>query len=114
VKGFFETRFNQYLGRISYSLYLIHGPVLWTLGDRLYLAVGWTRDNKVEGLLDWFNLWPLSKAGPLGLEPSFLIPHLVLLPFTFWLAEIATRLFDKPSIRFARWAYRKVLEPCPD
>ncbi|ROV94991.1 hypothetical protein VMCG_08294 [Cytospora schulzeri] len=28
----FTNPFSQYLGRISYSLYMVHGPLLWTLG----------------------------------------------------------------------------------
>lgn len=109
LKSFFETRFCQYLGRISFALYLVHGPVLWILADRIYLAVGWTRTDNLEGLKDWMNLYPISKAGPLGLEPSFLLPHLVILPFTFWLAEIATKLFDEPSVKFSQWAFRTTL-----
>jgi peptidoglycan/LPS O-acetylase OafA/YrhL len=110
LKYFFETRFCQYLGRISFAFYLIHGPVLWTLADRIYLAVGWSRENNVDGLTDWINIGPLlPKTGPLGLEPGFLLPHLIILPFTLWLAEMATKLFDRPSIRFAGWAYRKAL-----
>jgi peptidoglycan/LPS O-acetylase OafA/YrhL len=109
LKRFFETRFCQYLGHISYALYLVHGPVLWTLSDRIYYAVGWTRDFKNDGLHGWENLFPLSKEGPLGLEPSFLLPHLIILPVTLWLAEIATKLFDEPAVRFANWFYRRSL-----
>ncbi|KAI1000562.1 hypothetical protein K3495_g7629 [Podosphaera aphanis] len=109
LRGFFETRFCQYLGRISFALYLVHGPVLWTLGDRLYLAVGWIREEHVEGLKSWINLHPISNGGPLGLEPKFLIPNLILLPLTLWLSEVVTKLFDEPSVRIAQWAYRKTL-----
>ena len=114
VRWFFEGRFCQYLGQISFALYLVHGPVLWTLGDRLYLAVGWIREEHVEGMKDWMNLWPMSKKGPLGLEPAFLIPHLMLLPFTLWLAEVVTRLCDAPSVRFPRWLYEKSIRPPGD
>lgn len=109
LKSFFETRFNQYLGRISFALYLVHGPVLWILGDRLYVATGWVRDSHKTGLPDWINTFPISKAGPLGLELSFLAPHLIILPITLWLAQIVTRLFDEPSVKFSRWAYRMTL-----
>lgn len=109
LKAFFETRFCLYLGRISFALYLIHGPVLWTLGDRVYLAVGWIRFEHIEGLKSWLNLYPISSAGPLGLEVRFLVPHLIILPFTFWLADITTKLFDEPSVRIAQWVYRKTL-----
>lgn len=111
LRRFFEARFNQYLGRISFGLYLVHGPVLWVLGDRVYAAVGYERDSMNQGLENWRNLFPLSKAGPLGLEVAFLVPQLVLLPFTLWLAECATKMFDEPSVRFAQWAYRRALEP---
>jgi peptidoglycan/LPS O-acetylase OafA/YrhL len=111
LKGFFETRFNQYLGRISFAFYLVHGPVLWILGDRLYVATGWSRESHVTGLPQWMNKFPMSKAGPLGLELSFLAPHLIILPVTLWLAEIATKVFDEPSVKFSQWAYRRALAP---
>jgi peptidoglycan/LPS O-acetylase OafA/YrhL len=111
LKGFFETRFNQYLGRISFALYLVHGPVLRILGDRLYVATGWSRESHAIGLHDWIDIFPLSKTGPLGLELSFLAPHLIILPVTLWLAEIATKLLDKPSVKFAQWAYGRSLAP---
>ncbi|RDW77621.1 hypothetical protein BP6252_05674 [Coleophoma cylindrospora] len=107
LRSFFELRFNQYLGRISFGLYLVHGPVLWILGDRLYAAAGWSRDFNNTGLSSWKNLFPLSTSGPLGLEVAFLAPHLIILPVTLWLAEIATKLFDEPSVRFAGWAYKQ-------
>lgn len=111
LKSFFEMRFNLYLGRISYAFYLIHGPVMWTLGDRLYVALGWYRDAHKSAIPGWVNLFPLSKAGPLGLELSFLLPHLVILPVTLWLAELVTRGVDKPTVRFVQWAYARTLPP---
>lgn len=111
LKSFFETRFNQYLGRISFALYLVHGPVLWTLGDRIYLAVGWYREVHTTALPQYINLFPLSQKGPLGLELSFIVPHLIILPVTLWTAEVVTKLVDEQSVRFARWAYTSSLEP---
>lgn len=108
LKRFFETRFCQYLGRISFSLYLVHGPVLWTLGDRMYAAVGWPKDSRMAHIPQWVGAFPLSTAGPLGLEPAFLLPHIVLLPLTLYLAEVVTRAFDEPSVRFPQWLYRTV------
>lgn len=112
LKSFFETRFNQYLGRISFALYLVHGPILWTIGERLYAAVGWSRAaNVAANIPGWVDIVPLSKAGPLGLELAFLVPQLILLPLTFWVAEIVTKLFDEPSVKFAQWLYGKTLAP---
>lgn len=107
LKRFFETRFCQYLGRISFGLYLVHGPVLFILGDRIYSAVGWTRVRHLTGMPQWVNAWPMSHAGPLGLEWGFLVPNLILLPVTFWFAEIATRFIDTPSVKFGQNLYRR-------
>lgn len=109
LKSFFDNRFNQYLGRNSFSLYLVHGPVLWTLADRVYLALGWERENNIEGLLGWINLFPIKISGIYGLEFCFLLPHLLLLPVTLWVAEMTTKLFDEPSIRFPHWVYKRTL-----
>jgi peptidoglycan/LPS O-acetylase OafA/YrhL len=109
LKHVFETRFCQYLGRISYALYLVHGPVLWTLGDRLYTAAGWNTHDAQAKLGNWLNRFPLSMAGPFGLEIAFLIPQMILLPLTLWVSEIVTRVFDEPSVRFAESLYRRTL-----
>ena len=110
LKSFFETRFCQYLGRISFSLYLVHGPILWTLGDRLYVAVGWHRETHLTNLPGWVDRFPIPRVGPLGLELNFLLPHLILLPVTLWVADMVTRFFDEPSLRFSKWLYGRTLE----
>jgi peptidoglycan/LPS O-acetylase OafA/YrhL len=109
LKSFFETRFSQYLGRISYALYLVHGPCLWILGDRIYASVGWVRQIHLLNIPQWCNLFPLPKFGPFGMEFAFLVPNLVMLPFTFWVAEMTMKLFDEPSVRFAQWLYRSTM-----
>lgn len=111
LRRFFESRFCQYLGRISYALYLVHGPILSTIGDRLYYAVGWVRliERDMLKLGSWANIFPLSKAGPLGLEPAFLVPNIILLPLTLWVADMVTRAVDEPSVRFAQSLYKKTL-----
>ncbi|KAK3898876.1 acyltransferase family-domain-containing protein [Staphylotrichum tortipilum] len=106
LKRFFETRFCQYLGRVSFSLYLVHGPVLWTLGDRLYSAVGWPKESRLLNIPQWVNAFPLPTSGPLGLEIAFWAPHIILLPVTFYVAELVTRAFDEPSVRFPQWLYK--------
>ncbi|KAI9827427.1 MAG: hypothetical protein M1819_006968 [Sarea resinae] len=113
LKTFFEARFNQHLGRISFAFYLVHGPVLWILGDRLYSVTGWSRESHAIGIPKWISILPLSKRGPLGLDMAFLAPQLILLPVTLWLAEVATKLIDEPSVKFAQWAYRMTLAPPP-
>ncbi|KAF9785593.1 hypothetical protein IL306_005469 [Fusarium sp. DS 682] len=109
LKGFFETRFCQWLGRISFALYLVHGPVLWTIGERLYVAAGWQNEEIMKNIPHWANKLALPMSGPLGLEISFLLPQLVLVPLTFGLADVVTRFIDTPSVKFAAWFYKKAL-----
>ena len=108
LKSLFETRFSQYLGRISYALYLVHGPLMWTFADRVYAAVGWPKTYAVDDVNVWSNFFPLPTTGPLGLELAFLLPHLIILPLTLWVAEMVTKVFDEPSIRFSHWAYKRM------
>ena len=111
LKRFFELPFNQYLGRLSFSFYLVHGPIMWILGDRLYVATGWSREVHAIGIPNWINAFPLSKRGPLGLELSFLLPHIIILPATLWTAEIVMKIFDEPSVRFSQWLYNMAVAP---
>ncbi|KAH7392305.1 acyltransferase 3 [Phaeosphaeria sp. MPI-PUGE-AT-0046c] len=111
LKRFFETRFCQYLARISFALYLVHGLTMWTLGDRLYAAVGLARPGHDAGIPQWVNKFPLSQKGPMGLELAFWLPQLVLLPVTFYVAEVVTKLADEPSVKFTNWVYKTVLSP---
>ncbi|KOS19074.1 hypothetical protein ESCO_000354 [Escovopsis weberi] len=113
LKGFFETRFCQFLGRVSFALYMVHGPVIWTVGDRLYAAAGWFTDEHTQHIPRWADALRLPRKGPLGLEVSFLVPQLVLLPLTLLLAEVVTRAVDTPSVHFADWLYRRTLGPEP-
>ncbi|KAF5678373.1 hypothetical protein FHETE_1347 [Fusarium heterosporum] len=109
LKAFFETRFCQYLGHISFSLYLVHGPVLWSIGERLFMATGWQNEEMMKNIPHWANKLALPMSGPLGLEVSFLLPQLILVPLTFGLADVATRFIDTPCVRFAAWLYKKAL-----
>ncbi|KAK5992707.1 O-acetyltransferase PaAT-1 [Cladobotryum mycophilum] len=113
LKRFFETRFCQFLGRVSFALYMVHGPVLWTIGDRLYMAAGWFTDEHMKHIAHWANALHLPRVGPLGLEVSFLVPQIVLLPLTLLIAEFVTRAVDTPTVDFAAWLYRKTLGPEP-
>lgn len=111
LKKFFECRFCLYLGRTSFAFYLVHGPILWTLGDRFYAATGWTKESHALGIPDWVNSFPLPRWGPFGLELSFVLPEVLLLLITLWVAELVTTVFDEPSIKISSWLYRKLTEP---
>lgn len=105
VKAFFENRFCQYLGRISFGFYLVHGPVLWSLGDRVYAAVGRVREGHATATPGWINYMPFSGWGPFGLEINYLAAHIILLPFTLWLADLVTRMIDEPSVKLSQYLF---------
>lgn len=109
LRRFFESRFNVYLGRISFSFYLVHGPVMWGLGDRLYAAVGFQRELHMKGIPHWVDAFPIPALGPFGYELNYFATHLILFPLTLWLSEIATKIFDEPSLKFSQWLYKKTL-----
>lgn len=110
LKAFFETRFCQYLGRISFALYLMHGPVLWTLGDRVYAAAGWVRESHAVHYPGWANAIYIPEVGPMGFTPRFWICQLILIPFTFWMSEVVTALLDEPSVKLANRWYQYILD----
>ncbi|KAF1808537.1 hypothetical protein P152DRAFT_462404 [Eremomyces bilateralis CBS 781.70] len=109
LKTFFEAPFNQYLGRVSYALYLVHGPVLWILADPVYALLGWSIPTTRENPPQWGSLVPAVNLGPLGLEFNFLLGHLVILPMTLWVAELCTRGVDEPSVRASHWLYKRFI-----
>lgn len=90
----FTNPFSQYLGRISYSLYMVHGPLLWTLGSVLGMrCVQFTGGETAEtyGLgiaLAAFLWWPVA----------------------IYLADLTYRCVDSKSVQFSRWAYETLLK----
>lgn len=98
-----EMRFPQYLGRVSYSFYLIHGPLLWSVGVRMYAACGLAR--RYQQIRSWDNWMKLPKIGPLGMEIRWLLPMIFMLIVTLAAADLFTQLVDEPSIRFVQWAF---------
>jgi peptidoglycan/LPS O-acetylase OafA/YrhL len=90
----FTNPFSQCLGKISYSLYLVHGPLLWTLGsslDHMCLAFtgGETNEAYVLGIaLAAFLWWPVA----------------------IWVSDLTYRVVDAKCVPLARWAYEKVLK----
>lgn len=113
MRAFFEGPFCQYLGYISFSLYLVHGPVLSMVGDRIYHAVGWVSAVGAtrEHLAWWINRIPLPTSGPLGLEPALILPNIILLPLTLSIAGFVTRAVDEPAVKFSQWLWKLVNDP---
>lgn len=90
----FNTAPIQYLGKISYAIYLMHGPVLHTVG---YTFERWAWGlTGVEGWWYYAGFW---------LAAIFIVPTVV------WAADIFWRAVDAPVVRFAKWFENKCLAP---
>ena len=83
---FFNSTVVQYFGKISYAMYLMHGPVMHTIGYMIERAA-WGITG-VEG--HWYN------AG-------FVLGSFGCVPAVIWAADIFWRAFDIPTVRFAKW-----------
>lgn len=88
----FTTPPVQYLGKISYGLYLMHGPVIHTLGYALEMSTfkpvfGFTRDDVYSTL---FNT-------------VFVLEALLILFACVCAGDVFYRAVDIPAVRFARW-----------
>lgn len=92
IQKLFTNCFAQYLGRISYSLYLIHGLLLqsvaYFIGKRLIASI----NIEVNGL------YMLMVA----------ITAMIFWTVLIWAADLGWRFIDAPSVRFSSWLQRKL------
>jgi peptidoglycan/LPS O-acetylase OafA/YrhL len=79
----FNTPFAQYLGRISFGLYITHYYVLGTLGARIFLYV------------------PSSMATEKAC--AFVFAGVVNTFLCFWIADLFWRAVDVKSVRVGKW-----------
>ncbi|KAG9522061.1 hypothetical protein KCV07_g3385, partial [Aureobasidium melanogenum] len=83
----FDNRLAQYLGKISFSLYIVHGVVTHTIGYALM--------NFFDGIL--------GREDAINRAIGFGVGSGAILFFTVWLADLFTRAIDEPSVRLAKW-----------
>lgn len=87
----FNTSFVRYFGKISYAIYLIHGPVLHTVG---YSIMKWAWGvTGVETQAQYVN--------------GFVLGSLFVVPVVVWAADLFWRACDAPTVQFARWIEEK-------
>ncbi|KAF7556164.1 hypothetical protein G7Z17_g1610 [Cylindrodendrum hubeiense] len=85
-KAFYNSAFIQYLGKISYALYLVHGPTMHMVGYH------WQK-------------WAWSITGVEGEQYAwgFALSMCFCIPTVFWVADVFWRAIDVPTVKFARW-----------
>ncbi|KAH8888132.1 hypothetical protein GQ53DRAFT_768016 [Thozetella sp. PMI_491] len=93
VSRMLNSALPQYLGRISYSLYIIHGPLIHTLGYAVF-PFFWTITGRNEG---WRYLAGFGAA------------YMVLLASAIGMADLFWRMVDEPCVRLARAVRDRVI-----
>ncbi|CZR49476.1 uncharacterized protein FPRO_15836 [Fusarium proliferatum ET1] len=100
-----QSSIFQYLGRNSYSLYLIHGPVLRIFGDSLYACVSWPYGDRrmLHTRFDsWAGFLPITMSGPFGMEGAFLAVQAIMLPISLSISHFVTHTVDEPCVRLSK------------
>ncbi|KAK8119581.1 uncharacterized protein PG998_004207 [Apiospora kogelbergensis] len=132
ARSFFVMRFSQYLGKHSFALYLVHGPLIGLVSERLFYLTGVKRGplnhdeaakfgHLMNRWRDSPRWWPLPRHDTpsaidvfqpyyYGLEPEFLLCVALSVPVFLYAAELGTKAFDEPSVRVSRWAYRRLMK----
>ncbi|OQO13035.1 hypothetical protein B0A48_02499 [Cryoendolithus antarcticus] len=106
LQRFFASSSLQYLGKISFLLYLIHMPLLWTFSDRMYRLVGTINQTDLQTW--WDGRLTVPDWGVHGLTTRFLVAQAVITPVNILLAHVCTSLLDDPSIRIGRWVVQRL------
>ncbi|TGJ88744.1 hypothetical protein E0Z10_g113 [Xylaria hypoxylon] len=88
---FFELPPIQYLGHLSYAMYLMHGPVTHILG---YPVQRWA--------------WGITGIEGSAFKSGVALAALINIPLVIWAADIFWRLVDMPTVRFAKWLESKL------
>lgn len=98
-------RVCQYLGRISFSLYLVHGLVLRTLSHRVVL-----------GLWDVVNKRWAEEEGREEMRTGVVVGafFVVVMPVTIWIGDLFWRGVEMRAVRFVKWVEKKMVDKYQD
>ncbi|KAI8633807.1 acyltransferase family-domain-containing protein [Xylariaceae sp. FL1651] len=87
----FEVAPVQYLGRVSYAVYLCHGPVTHIAG---FVVQRW--------------MWGITGTEGRAYEIGAILAALINIPLVIWAADVFWRAVDVPTVRFAKWLEAKL------
>lgn len=93
LQRIFTNGLVQYLGKISFPLYLVHGAVIHTVG---------------YAMMDF--LWgAFGRDTVLRKESGFGIAALCVIVVAVWAADLFMRVVDTPTVKFAKWLEEKCI-----
>ncbi|KAK0643135.1 acyltransferase [Cercophora newfieldiana] len=90
----FNSAVVQYFGRISYAIYLMHGPVMHTLG---YTIEKW--------------VWSITGTEGAAYYWGFALACLLVVPTVVWVSDVFWRAVDAPVVKFSKWVEGKCCIP---
>ncbi|CAD0087813.1 unnamed protein product, partial [Aureobasidium vineae] len=91
LQSVFTHPITQYLGKISYPLYLVHGAVIHTLG---------------YGIMDF--MWgSFGRDTVFKKEFGFGVAVVGVVVVVVWMADLFMRVVDTPTVKFAKWLEEK-------
>lgn len=100
LKSFFSWRCMQFLGKISFPLYLVHTPFLWTAGDIFCRLLGLVRQD----FATWYDgKLKIPDVGPQGISTGFLASQLIIFPLNLLVALCAWKVLDQPGVSIGHW-----------
>lgn len=91
---FFSNSLSSYLGRISYAIYLMHGP--------LWRSLGYSITIRLEGE-------PGSQTVA-GYRQAVAISFLITFSVVIYVSDLFCRQVDEPIVRLARWVENAVIQ----
>lgn len=94
LQTIFVSQYTQYLGRVSFSLYLVHGPLLHLFGYAVVPAM-----LKITGQETTFQY-----------QVGLLLGLAVLFPIVLLVANVFYRHVDVPCAKLAQWIESKLMQ----
>ena len=85
------TKFALWLGDISFSLYIVHWTLVFTLGQSVTVMF-------------------INATG--DFDMGFLLGAVVLYGVVFWVADVYTRVGDNRCVEYTRWIQENCFNSC--
>lgn len=92
LQKIFTTRLVQYLGRISFSMYLVHFQLWMAVAEPILIQTYQLTDT--ETILQYFS--------------GFAMGYVVYLVLVIWVADLFTRVVDEKCVKLSKWGYEKL------